>query len=461
MIRKHFLVLTAFICLLGASSSSFAVVTGFVDNPQSNSADWTAEVLALGGLVNQNIDFEAHPAGALQPGFYSVSDGVMLAATGAIGNVTFGTGPNDGNTNGSDPGEGPNPASNYVTVASGLATLTITFDAPTFGAGLFSIDKFYPNPIPMTLEAFTGPNGTGASLGSFSSPPINFQPNNRYFMGITSSDGDIQSVVFSYNGSSSGDTIGLDDILFADAGGVVPDPVARFHVTKTFEDLNTAEVEVTLTCNGGLPLQQSAMISGGDIAGVTFTVTEIQPGQTDCEVTETGSPDGYTVSYNNCSWTDVTPGLRSCVVENAVDDVTFTVTNLWEITADGSEVNTSTEITIVCDSEITTSGATEVNGSWVYSETASGTVDSVVVAVVPNLPFTTCSASNDAGDRVSGVEVDDSACQSMQLSVDNDAACTISNTVFFEGIPTLSQYGLAILLLLTMGVGFAALRRTV
>lgn len=460
MTRKHFLASITLICLLCASSSSFAIVKGFVDNPQTNSADWTADVLALGSLVNQNIDFESHPTGPLQPDFYLTTEGVTLTGTGGIGNIVYGTGPDQGNTTGSNPGEGPNSASNYISSSAG--TLTITFDAPTFGAGLFTIDKFWSSSVvTMTLEAFTGPDGTGTSLGIFGAPGINFQPNNRYFMGITSSDGDIQSVVLSYVGSTGGDVYGLDDIMFAGEGGVIPDPVARFYVTKTFEDLNTAEVEVTLTCNGGLPLQQSAMISGGDIAGVTFTVTEIQPGQTDCEVTETGSPDGYTVSYNNCSWTDVTPGLHSCVVENTVDDVTFTVKNLWEITADGSEVNTATEITIVCDSEITTSGATEVNGSWVYSETASGTVDSVVVAVVPNLPFTTCSASNDAGDLVSGVEVDDSACQSVQVSVDNDASCTITNTVFFEGIPTLSQYGLAILVLLTMSIGLVALRRVV
>jgi hypothetical protein len=39
--------------------------------------------------------------------------------------------------------------------------------------------------------------------------------------------------------------------------------------------------------------------------------------------------------------------------------------------------------------------------------------------------------------------------------------CTFTNTVFFEGIPTLSQYGLAVLVLLTLGVGFVGLRRFV
>jgi hypothetical protein len=40
-------------------------------------------------------------------------------------------------------------------------------------------------------------------------------------------------------------------------------------------------------------------------------------------------------------------------------------------------------------------------------------------------------------------------------------ACHITNTVFFEGIPTLNQYGLAILAVLMLGVGFVGFRRFV
>jgi hypothetical protein len=39
--------------------------------------------------------------------------------------------------------------------------------------------------------------------------------------------------------------------------------------------------------------------------------------------------------------------------------------------------------------------------------------------------------------------------------------CEIINTVFFEGIPTLSEYGMAILALLMLGVGFVGFRRFV
>ena len=38
-------------------------------------------------------------------------------------------------------------------------------------------------------------------------------------------------------------------------------------------------------------------------------------------------------------------------------------------------------------------------------------------------------------------------------------SCTFTNTVFFEGIPTLSQYGLALMALLMLGVGMVGFRR--
>ena len=43
----------------------------------------------------------------------------------------------------------------------------------------------------------------------------------------------------------------------------------------------------------------------------------------------------------------------------------------------------------------------------------------------------------------------------------DEIACEIVNTVFFEGIPTLNQYGMAILALLMLGVGFVGFRRFV
>ena len=65
----------------------------------------------------------------------------------------------------------------------------------------------------------------------------------------------------------------------------------------------------------------------------------------------------------------------------------------------------------------------------------------------------------------------DSPCTIKDIAVgeaddpDTDASetptCSITATAFYEGIPTLSQYGLAIMALLMLGVGFIGFRRFV
>jgi hypothetical protein len=78
----------------------------------------------------------------------------------------------------------------------------------------------------------------------------------------------------------------------------------------------------------------------------------------------------------------------------------------------------------------------------------------------PVAPFTHCSAEEDVVD--SAVESDGGCESGVTLTIaDNTGECTITNTVFFEGIPTLSQYGLAIMALLMLGVGFVGFRRFV
>ncbi|HMB60313.1 MAG TPA: IPTL-CTERM sorting domain-containing protein, partial [Xanthomonadales bacterium] len=49
----------------------------------------------------------------------------------------------------------------------------------------------------------------------------------------------------------------------------------------------------------------------------------------------------------------------------------------------------------------------------------------------------------------------------MNVELAGGDSCTVVNTVFFEGIPTLSQYGMAVLALLMLGLGFVGFRRFV
>jgi hypothetical protein len=229
--------------------------------------------------------------------------------------------------------------------------------------------------------------------------------------------------------------------------------------TKVFSDGSTAEVDVTLLCNTGLPLDQTFTIEGGDPEGVTFVVVDFVDGTMSCEVTETGSPAGYTVVMNGgegCAWEGIELGQsEECVIENTADDATYTVMKTWEVFNEGGDVVIQeANVTIMCDSEI--DGGYEDDGYWFLSDSL-GDGESLVASVDVTEGAAECSASETI--LQSGVESTSVNCGGSVLTAGGSATCYFTNTVFFEGIPTLSQYGLAIMALLMLGVGYVGFRR--
>ena len=84
--------------------------------------------------------------------------------------------------------------------------------------------RFHTEPGFGAVLAFDAAN---MSLGLYSSVAANFQANNMYFMGVTSSAGDIAKLVFTDVNSNTGDTTGIDNVMFATrAGNNVPEPGA-------------------------------------------------------------------------------------------------------------------------------------------------------------------------------------------------------------------------------------------
>lgn len=213
----------------GAIGPAHSVIVGFNNNPTGNSADFAAFVAAQGATIDASVNFNAHPAGPLNPLFYAGS-GVTIVSTDPGANVQFGQGPADGN-NASEPlssGEGLHAASNFLYDSSSASTLTVTFSSPVYGAGFFIIDLFAPESFSSEatqVTAFSGPDGTGVNLGSFTVAAFNYQNNNQVFLGIGSTAGDIRSIVFTDPDGLSGDNIGFDDLLFALVNGV-PEPTA-------------------------------------------------------------------------------------------------------------------------------------------------------------------------------------------------------------------------------------------
>ncbi|MGD8580048.1 MAG: IPTL-CTERM sorting domain-containing protein, partial [Lysobacterales bacterium] len=249
--------------------------------------------------------------------------------------------------------------------------------------------------------------------------------------------------------------------------------LASFKVSKDFSDNNAAEVEVTLTCNSGQPLEQSFMISEGK--PVNFVVTDFQNGEMDCTVSETVAAEGYTPSYYNgsessntdCSYTDVVSGEHLCEISNAANPATYTVTKEWLIEGSGADgIDLTADVHVNCDSPILdVEGGTQALlklvpvtlDAWV---TLKGESDAATLTVDTTDGTARCSAVEDITQ--SGVESEsDTGCSGASLPAGGSASCTITNTVFFEGIPTLNRWALGTLAVLMLGIGLTAFRRIV
>ena len=234
---------------------------------------------------------------------------------------------------------------------------------------------------------------------------------------------------------------------------VANDGTLQVNVTKTFSNGDTGDVEVMLTCNGGIPLQQNFTISG-DGPGVTFSVTDLPDTGANCEVTESGGNDGYMAVMNGgsgCSWTGLTGGLRSCAIENTPEATTVSVGTTVDTDGEAT-IDPTFTTTIVCQnvsedtgSSFDTVTVTDTSGlfeaDW-YADPVNGA--DCTVMMVPN-----------------DMAVEGDSCAFSFAIGDAEAGCDVAGTVFFEGIPTMSQYGLAIMALLMLGIGFVGFRRFV
>jgi hypothetical protein len=246
----------------------------------------------------------------------------------------------------------------------------------------------------------------------------------------------------------------VSDNALALCGTGEPSEQARFLVTKNFDDNNPAEVEVTLSCNTGIPLEQTAMISEGD--PVNFVIGDFEQGALNCEVSEV-VPDGYTAVYNSgfdCVYENIAGAQYNCAIDNLLNEVEVEVTKVW---IDENPQFNSQNI---------------ADASWECSNVALDGEDSGLLEffgnpstdsffVFPSWDGGTDCEVTEVFISDSGVEIDDSECDSIVVFPGSGGSCTIYNTRLYEGIPTLSQYGLGILALLMLGVGLVGFRRFV
>ena len=217
------------LCLILAASllagAAHASASAFANNPTGNSTDWANQITSLGGVIDTSINFETHPLGVLQPGFYA-GHGVnmVLSGSGFSFNAVYDYRNNyDGTVSGygpNSPGEGVAAESRAFSAfnPNGSWSLTLNFDQAVLGAGLFVIDLFNgQGDRTVTLSAYDGINGTGNLLTTAIAPSYNYQLYNKLFLGVAndSATPSIRSVVFTNPFPKYGDGIALDDFRVA------------------------------------------------------------------------------------------------------------------------------------------------------------------------------------------------------------------------------------------------------
>ncbi|HKJ18926.1 MAG TPA: IPTL-CTERM sorting domain-containing protein [Xanthomonadales bacterium] len=427
------------------------------ESPEVLNADSSSFIsVPDGGPVVEDGSFEDGSPNAFWNEF-STNFGTPLCTALFCGTGT-GTGPNTGDWWAWFGGIGAfenGTVSQDVTFPNGAATLTFFLEA--------IICDSASDYLEVTVD------GTQVFLVDGSSPLCGVLGYTEQTVDVSAwADGGVHTLEFNseiFANNVGGSNFFVDDVSIE---GTEPPAEARFLVSKTFDDGNPAEVDVLIECNTGLPLSQPATISAGD--PVNFVVVDFEQGELSCTVTEV-TPDGYTASYNDgdgvsdteCSWEDLSGGQYACAIDNTLDESEVEVTKVWiDENPQFDAVNIAdalwscSNVSSVCDEDegfgnSCNSGSLDFFGNpatdsfYVYPDWDGGTTCNVTEVFLPD----------------GGVEVDDSDCQGITLFPGDSGSCTIYNTRLYEGIPTLSQYGLGVLVLLMMGVGMVAFRRFV
>jgi len=259
------------------------------------------------------------------------------------------------------------------------------------------------------------------------------------------------------------------------AGG---DELAEFTVQKRFTDGNNiTPVTLNIRCNTGLPLEQSltVMPNEGPLGEmeVKFIVESFVDGNLNCEVWE-DEQAGYSSFYDcqsqttcdtsnaagPCSFEGVGTGQNNlCLILSEVDPVAINVNKQWIYPTEETDVDDSAWIDLAC-TDVEGGDGEEIDGTMYWSWSFSPETDNAHTALVqPDFEGNTQCRSQER-TQSSAVESENGCADWFAVYVgDGPHDCTVINTVFFEGIPTLSQYGLMLLSALMLLTGLVAARR--
>ncbi|MGI9319901.1 MAG: IPTL-CTERM sorting domain-containing protein [Thiogranum sp.] len=302
---------------------------------------------------------------------------------------------------------------------------------------------------------------------------------------------------------------------------VAAEGTALFAVDKWYvDDNNETPVTLTLECTSGsyAPSQVTVYPDAGwgsgkvehmfvvdnipgsidsctvvedDVAGYTpfyFCQQDWSMSLVDTSVCADAPPLGPIPGTTACGWNDIVAGdSNMCLIVNEQTPVEVDVTKVWEVIGSmQADIDPDVGITLWCDAPIVDGYSSGFDRyymtEWLYESDGDfdneddeyvgiGTANfEVYPDFYPTNPdpelqqYTTCWATENIQNDY--VEVDNGCGTSLvtgtiKVSTGMGDECTITNTAFFEGIPTLNQYGMAIMALLMLGMGFVGFRRFV
>ena len=231
-----------------------------------------------------------------------------------------------------------------------------------------------------------------------------------------------------------------------------------FTVNKDFSDGNTASVTIALTCTSGTVATNN--LSASEASAAVFTVNGAS-GTTTCTAVESGVPAGYTGNDADCQDDDSLGG--SCTMVNTLDVIPTAMLRLQKIWTGAFED----------DAIFASTDGLSINAELFSIASLTGdTGDPVQVSVGDQVILKAEEfepGSNPDNYDISDWECDDDAGSTVApggmldiliADVGKTITCTVTNTfVFFEGIPVLNRYGLALLALLMLGIGVIGFRR--
>ena len=181
---------------------------------------------------------------------------------------------------------------------------------------------------------------------------------------------------------------------------------------------------------------------------------------------------------NACVWPVVSEDAdtNECIITNTPDDVSITVNKTWVIAGADQGFDGDYQIKVNCPGSIVNGvpadGGPNDHFAFTVGNAATGPESFEFSIAGDELAFGgTCHVQEHNDDNVVQSTFSGGCSENTEQSGGNfimseffdinagDAIdCDITNTVFFNGIPALNQYGLAVLALLLLAVGFVALK---